>query len=102
MKLYCIPAEISTSRLIFINKDPYQTPKPDTLRPISITSIFQKMLEALILIQLKSSLANNETLQKSQVGFQDNLGTNFSQLNKITHFIAETQEKTSLFLSPLH
>jgi len=61
-----MPARVASSRLFCLNKDPPSLPRLSKLRPIAISSVLYKLIEAVILPDIKQNLGK---LHPAQVGF---------------------------------
>ncbi len=83
-----LPACISTSRMIFLNKDPTnQFPKVEDLRPIAISSIFVKVIEAVILQRMIHRFKVVSQLCKSQIGFIQRLETSMHLVRSVGYLL---------------
>lgn len=71
----CIPDELQTARLIFLNKTAGETGKIDNVRPISIDGVVIKLLEAVIASRIEDHVYGSDVLHRNQTGFMRHLGT---------------------------
>lgn len=70
-----IPEEILSARLMCLNKCPGQNGNLDNIRPISITGMFVKIIERVLLTRIEViSITDDISINKSQVGFVKGLG----------------------------
>ena len=70
----CIPIEMCTSRLFFLNKEASEIGKLDKIRPIAISSSFIKIIEKCLLSEIVNHINYKELIHKSQIGFADETG----------------------------
>lgn len=91
-----LPAWISTSRMIFLPKDPFsdEPPTVENIRPITVSSVFVKCIEAVILrrLILPSSLNVPAQLSKSQIGFTGLLETSL-HITRLAAILLEKQQE---------
>jgi len=78
-----LPAIISESRLLTLNKSLNEIATLENLRPILITSPLKKILEAIILDKLKLKLIGEKIINTAQTGFIPECGTNVNLLKFI-------------------
>ncbi len=75
-----IPIELTTSRLVCLNKNAEEKGKIDAIRPIAVNALLFKILEQAIRTRLTDYLTRNNTIDKRQIGFRKGLGTDVNIL----------------------
>ena len=95
-----IPDMIACSRLIFLNKnaahgESSNAPKISDLRPIMISSVIMKCLQAVVLTKLFSI---TQHLNKAQIGFTKNLETSMHIVNIFGKLLDFQKSKESGFI----
>ena len=75
-----LPEEIFTARLVCLNKEAGQLGQLDTIRPIAVMSILQKIVEHHLLGLIKEHIEANDVISKDQLGFMKELGTDVNIL----------------------
>ena len=69
-----LPEEISTARLVCINKDANKLGDVNNIRGIAVNSILIKLIERLLLNDLKKEIYKKNLIRKEQIGFMEGLG----------------------------
>jgi hypothetical protein len=68
------PEEIATARLVCINKDASKIGDINNIRGIAVNSIMIKLIERLLLKDLKKEINQKKLICKEQIGFMEGLG----------------------------
>jgi hypothetical protein len=68
------PEEIATARLVCINKDASKLGDVNNIRGIAVNSIIIKLMERLLLKDLKKEINQKQLICKEQIGFMEGLG----------------------------
>ena len=96
-----LPDWISTSRMIFLNKDPFSGDHPTlaNIRPIVISSIIVKALEAIVMrrLLLPSGFNIPAKLCKAQVGFIELMETSIHITKLAAHLLQKQEENKQRF-----
>ena len=66
-----LPEEISTARLVCINKDASKLGDVTNIRGIAVNSILIILIERLLLNDLKKEIYNKNLIRKEQIGFME-------------------------------
>jgi hypothetical protein len=66
--------ELATARLVCINKDASKLGGVNNIRGIAVNSIIIKLMERLLLRDLKKEIKQKQLIRKEQIGFMEGLG----------------------------
>ena len=66
--------ELAIARLVCINKDSSKLGDVNNIRGIAVNSIIIKLMERLLLRDLKKEIKQKQLIRKEQIGFMEGLG----------------------------
>ena len=101
MNSYAIlPKEITTSRLVCLNKDASKPGDKDNIRGIAVNGIIFKIMEAIALDILKNDIKSKNLINKEQIGFMEGLGceVNLMRLRQRAFEVKESNKNDSKFI----
>ena len=86
-----MPEEITTSRLLCLNKKANEPGDVNNLRPIAISSTILKIIESSILTRLIKEINEKKLINKKQIGFIKGCGTELNLL-KLRQRVADIKK----------
>ena len=92
----CFPEILKIAKVIPVHKGDVTT-DPGNYRPISLLSVFDKLLEKVMLNRLLQFLNKNDTLYKYQFGFRKNHATSNALAEVIDHIYKSLDEGNYVF-----
>ena len=92
----CFPEILKIAKVIPVHKDDVTT-DPGNYRPISLLSVFKKLLEKVMLNRLLQFLNKNDILYKYQFGFRKNHATSNALTEVIDHIYKSPDEGNYVF-----
>ena len=92
----CFPEILKIAKVISVHKGDVTT-DPSNYRPISLLSVFDKLLEKVMLNRLQWFLNKNDILYKYQFGFRKNHTTSNALTEVIDHIYKSLDEGNYVF-----
>ena len=92
----CFPEVLKLARVILIHKGG-ETTDPTNYRPISLSSVFEKLIEKVMLNRILKFLNKNDILYKYQFGFRKNHATTHALTEVIDYIYKSLDDGNYVF-----